>query len=672
MELSKHLRWLLFASLALTLALGAAACAPAPSGEEGADESAMEEQAPTEEAMDTSSQAMADTLVYATIGEPESLDPAWTYETTGSEVESNIYEGLIYFNREKPDEFVPALATEWTISDDGLTYTFNIRDGVTFHEGGTLEPHDLAYSIQRALLQDRADGPMWLFLDPMFDTSSITSLAVEKAGLEAAEGEEAPTLADVPAETLLEVCEMVQDAVVADDEAGTVTLTLAKPTPWLLQLLSQSWGSAMDQEWMVEQGDWDGGCENWIKWNNPAAEESILFDKANGTGPYKLVEWKKGETITPGGQRGLLAHRAHLGGRPVRSGRHQEHRTAEGGRVGHALHQAADRRGRHRERAAGQHRAAGRHGLHGFRGHRRERAVDGDERGRLAEAVPGLSVRGQPAAIINHTINDVGGNEFIGSGQLDGQGIPTDFFQDIHVRKAFNYCFDWDTFIQEALQGEGFQIRGPIIEGLQGYSEDSDVYSFDLDKCEEELALAWDGQVADNGFQMTMAYNEGNEARKTAAEILADNLSTVDPKYQMEVIKLEWPTFLDNMRQAKLPIGFVGWLEDYHDASNWVHPYMHSQGAYAGNQGFEADMQAQFDELIDQGVVETDPAKRDEIYSQLQQLAMRQRHRRVLEPGDRPHLHEPGRRWLVLQPAQARLLVVRHDQGQRWQLSPVA
>lgn len=621
MEWSKHMRWTGMAGLALLLMLGAAACSPAPSGEEGAGYPAVEDPAPTE-AADLSSQVPADTLVYATIGEPESLDPAWTYETTGAEVESNIYEGLVYFNRENPDDFVPALATEWTLSDDGVTYTFNVRDGVTFHAGGTLEPHDVAYSIQRALLQDRADGPMWLFLEPMFGSSSLTSLAVEKAGLEAAEGEEAPGLADVPAETLLEVCQMVQNAIVADDEAGTVTLTLAQPTPWMLQLLSQPWGSALDMEWMVEQGDWDGGCENWTQWNNPAAEASTLFDQANGTGPYKLVEWKKGESI------GLAANEAYWRTEPIWAGG-----PSGPAAIPNIVMQKVPEWGtRFTKLQTGEADIVNvpRANIDQLANmvHTEYEGVDESAPSTLVNEAGTLKLfRGYPsvsnaAAVINHTINDVGGNEFIGSGQLDGQGIPTDFFQDIHVRKAFNYCFDWDTFIAEALLGEGIQVRGPIIEGLQGYSADSEVYSFDLQKCEEELTLAWDGQVAANGFQMTIAYNEGNEARKTAAEILASNLSAVDARYQLEVIKLEWPTFLDNMRQAKLPIGFVGWLEDYHDASNWVHPYMHSHGAYAGNQGFEPTMQAQFDALIDAGVVETDEAKRNEIYAQLQQLAI--------------------------------------------------
>ncbi len=59
------------------------------------------------------------------------------------------------------------LADEWSISDDGLTYTFHIREGVKFHKGGTLEPHDVAYTFHRNMLlgwdfagRRRPDGPV--------------------------------------------------------------------------------------------------------------------------------------------------------------------------------------------------------------------------------------------------------------------------------------------------------------------------------------------------------------------------------------------------------------------------------------------------------------------------------------------------------------------------------
>jgi peptide/nickel transport system substrate-binding protein len=92
------------------------------------------------------------TLVEATVAEPETLDPALDYETMGAHVLEQIYDPLIGFDREKTDEFIPMLATGWTISPDGLTYTFDIRQGVRFHNGNSLTSDDVAYTFRRGLL----------------------------------------------------------------------------------------------------------------------------------------------------------------------------------------------------------------------------------------------------------------------------------------------------------------------------------------------------------------------------------------------------------------------------------------------------------------------------------------------------------------------------------------
>jgi peptide/nickel transport system substrate-binding protein len=228
-----------------------------------------------------------DTLVFGTIGDPETLDPAWTYETAGSAIETNIYEGMVWFNREDTGSFVPVLSTGWEVNDAGDVWTFNIREGVTFHEGGTLEPHDVAYSVQRALLQDRIDGPHWMTLEAFFGLFTIEDLAIGDSGKE---------FADLSADELAAACEAVKGAVVADDDAGTVTYNLAAPTPWFLAMMSNIFlGATYDMEWMIENGAWDGSCDNWVQWHDPAAEDTILFNQANGTGPYKLDHWTPGE-----------------------------------------------------------------------------------------------------------------------------------------------------------------------------------------------------------------------------------------------------------------------------------------------------------------------------------------------------------------------------------------
>ena len=58
---------------------------------------------------------------------------------------------------------------------------------------------------------------------------------------------------------------------------------------------------------------------------------------------------------------------------------------------------------------------------------------------------------------------------YIGSGQLDGNGVPADFFADEHIRKGFSYSFDFDTFIKDVYQGEAVQALELPLPGLPGY-----------------------------------------------------------------------------------------------------------------------------------------------------------------------------------------------------------
>ena len=100
-----------------------------------------------------------DTLMVITgAGEQETMDPAYMYDTASSTIALNLYEGLVFFNRESTNEYIPALATEWTQNSDGTEYVFKIRKNVKFHKGGTLEPHDIAYTSARTMLQGRLDG----------------------------------------------------------------------------------------------------------------------------------------------------------------------------------------------------------------------------------------------------------------------------------------------------------------------------------------------------------------------------------------------------------------------------------------------------------------------------------------------------------------------------------
>jgi peptide/nickel transport system substrate-binding protein len=183
---------------------------------------------------------------------------------------------LVFYDGESVDKFIPLLATSWTVSWNGLVYTFTIRKGVKFHQGGDLTPEDVVYSLQRALIQDRAGGPIWMMLDPIFGVSSIEELA-EKLGSDEA------------------VYEALQRAIQA--QGNQVIITLDHPYGPFIQILAGTWASIVDKEWVIAHGGWDGTA-NWRKYHDPAAEDSELFDKANGTGPFVLEQWVPGVQIS--------------------------------------------------------------------------------------------------------------------------------------------------------------------------------------------------------------------------------------------------------------------------------------------------------------------------------------------------------------------------------------
>lgn len=127
----------LAAAFSLTAALfanGAKEAAPAPAGGSSAAPAASE---------------YADSFVMGKNGEPECIDPNGP-GVGGAEVgvTQQIYEGLVTVDENGAVE--PLLATDWTISGDGLTYTFNLRPGVVFSDGTPVTGEDWEFSLIRA------------------------------------------------------------------------------------------------------------------------------------------------------------------------------------------------------------------------------------------------------------------------------------------------------------------------------------------------------------------------------------------------------------------------------------------------------------------------------------------------------------------------------------------
>ncbi len=195
---------------------------------------------------------------------------------------------------------------------------------------------------------------------------------------------------------------------------------------------------------------------------------------------------------------------------------------------------------------------------------------------------------------------DVENNPYAGSGKLDGEGIPADFFADMHVRRAFSFCFDGEKYRQALFKDAGTRARTLMPAGLPGYQADAPGYEYDLKRCAEEFRAAAlkseDGQsLWETGFRMTIPYPTGNTAVQTVAQIWQQVLSQVNPKFVVSVTGIPWPAYVSAQVARQLPLFYGRWLGDTADSHNWVIPYI--SGCFANRQDLPAEIKQQYFDL---------------------------------------------------------------------------
>lgn len=501
-------------------------------------------------------------FIAATIGDVDSLDPAYGYDTASGSQTQAIYDTLIFFDGSSTTDFIPGLATEWNVSSDGKIYRFKIRGDVLFHNGNPLTPTDVEYSFERGMVQDYGAGPQWMFFEPFFGPETHSSRTDD---------------------TLMPLADITSKVEV---DGQWVQFNLFSSYEPFLQILAGPWGSIVDQEWCVANGDWDGTQASYEALNNPDSGASPIQNIANGTGAYSLERWDAGIEIS------LLRNDNYWAGAPALE--RIITKVVEEWTTRKLMLEAGDADYVYVPRAF---------------------VIE-------LEGVPNLTVLTDlpqlqnDAFFFQFAINSE--STMVGSGELDGNGIPLDFFSDINVRLGFTYAFDWETYLEDALQNEAQQVSSPICEGLSYYNQDNwPMYSLDLAKAEEYFKAAWGGEVWENGFTFTLAYNSGNLTRKTACEILQANLFSINPEFKVNIQVMQWPTLLRGMYTGLLPVFQIGWAADYPDAHNFVFPFMHSGGTFSGWQNYD---NPEADSLVSQGIAATTPADRQAIYDQLANL----------------------------------------------------
>ena len=103
-----------------------------------------------------------DSISLGMVLEPPHLDPtAGAAAAIDEIVYANLFEGLTRIDRNGVVQ--PSLAKSWTVSDDGLVYTFALEDGISFHDGSRFDAEDVVFSLERAMAEESVNAQKSLF-----------------------------------------------------------------------------------------------------------------------------------------------------------------------------------------------------------------------------------------------------------------------------------------------------------------------------------------------------------------------------------------------------------------------------------------------------------------------------------------------------------------------------
>ena len=170
-------------------------------------------------------------------GEPETLDPALAQDVNSWGYLLHIHSGLVRLDRDM--KVVPELAAGWSLSPDGRTYTFTLREDARFHSGRAVTAQDVKYSLERAT-------------DPRLRSQVASIYLGDIVGV---------------AEKLAGTATEIRGVSVRDER--TIDITIDAPKVYFLSKLTYPTAAVLDRENVEGSADWT--------------------ERPNGAGPYRLL-----------------------------------------------------------------------------------------------------------------------------------------------------------------------------------------------------------------------------------------------------------------------------------------------------------------------------------------------------------------------------------------------
>jgi len=469
-----------------------------------------------------------ETITIATIESPNELDPAVCYETSCVRIIREVYETLVYYPSHTT-EVAPLLATSWEVSPDGLEYTFKLRKGVTFttdsDNDGKLDPFNaycVKYSFERVIKMGM--GPSWILGD------------------------------------------FIDHIDVIDDY--TVKITLKFPSAGFIHNLAHEVASIVNPNFVEAHGGVEEGKVN-----------EYMTSHMDGTGPYILQEWKRGErevlVANPNywrGWEGKHVKKIIIREIPEVSTRMM---LLTRGDVDIAYVPPAN----------------------------------------IPELEREIEAKNLPI-VIEHEID---GKPIVAAQifliYFNCKRLP---FSDVYVRRAFSYAYPGDQIIEKVLFGYGLRPTSLIPIGVPYYMEDIPTYEYDLDKAKEMLSKASPEALEELKKGVTFYIVPDLGIGIDGALLYKESLAKIG--VNLEVREIDYSTWLDSLLQPwdkAFLMGHTFWVMDMPDPDNVIYTYAHtSQWApQSWNPTFWGNETT--DSWIEQARVEQDPQKRQELYRKI-------------------------------------------------------
>ena len=437
---------------------------------------------------------------------PREYDPATTHGS-GNKL---VFSGLVFLDPHL--NLTPDLAESWDASPDGTVYTFHLRENARFHDGRPVIAQDVVYSWERALSPALASDTALTYLGDIVGAREMyQGQADHIAGLEAL-------------------------------DEHTLQVTIDAPKPYFLLKLTYATAFVLDKA-NVESG------EEW-------------FRAPNGTGPYKLTEWRRFEQIS------YEANPDFYLGKP--SIPYVIVKLYSG--VGVRLYEASEI------------------DITGISYYSAERFLDPSEP-LHNELVTGVSL------CTGYVVFDV----------------TRPPFDDVRVRKAFSMAFDRQKYIDVVLSGRALPAIGIYPPGLPGFNIALKGLPYDPSRARRLLA---ESKYGDNLPPIT--YTDAGIGSSIGADVAA--LAQMWKQMlgvEITVENLEPNYFYERVLAGQHGQIFGGgWCADYPDPQNFADVLFHS-GSAQNSGGYS---NPELDALLEQARVERNVSKRIEIYQQVEQM----------------------------------------------------